>query len=126
MSRADRPIPGRDCAPSTADSRRTGHGIQDSDDAPSARAINGYPLCLPLWPFPAARTRWPCVRRARAQNTAWIHLDAAVPSRPTSATREVAALLQPPGGPALADILRSSPSHLSVAPPAIRRTDAPP
>src|SRR5260370_602813 len=89
--------------------------------APSDRAISGYPLCLPLWPFPAARTRWPHIRRARAPNTAWILLAAAVPSRPTSATREAATLLQPRGAPSVAGIRDSSTSRLAVATAATRR-----
>ena len=46
-SRADRPTPARDGAPSSAGSRRTARDIPDSDTVPSARATGGSPLGLP-------------------------------------------------------------------------------
>ena len=58
MSRADRPAPAPDAAPSSAGARRTARGIRDSDTVPPARATGGSPLGLPPGPAPEARTRW--------------------------------------------------------------------
>src|SRR6266849_879457 len=56
MSRADMPIPAPGPEQSSVVARRTAHGIQDSDNVPSARATSGAPLCLPPESTAAART----------------------------------------------------------------------
>src|ERR1017187_7577156 len=56
MSRADMPIPAPCPEQSSVVARRTAHGIQDSDNVPSARATSGSPICLPPESTAAART----------------------------------------------------------------------
>ena len=51
-SRADRPTPAPDGAPSSAGARRTARDIRDSDTVPPARATGGSPLGLPPRPTP--------------------------------------------------------------------------
>ena len=73
-SRADRPVPDRDNAPSSAGSRRTARDTRDSGNDPSSRANGGCRLRLPRGPSPAACIRSRCLRRRwalRRPREAW-------------------------------------------------------
>src|SRR5207245_3221305 len=120
MSKADRPTPARDSAPSSAGARRTARSIPDSDTVPPARANGGSRLGLPREPVVQARTRGRRLPEVWVRRMAGIHPPAADLSHPVCAVREVATTLRLGAAPAVAGTRGSSALRWAESSPATR------